>query len=62
MRRCFFLPCRFGYAAFGTSRGTISQNHAYVDNGTYTVSVTVTDKDGGASARIPSQPNGYVRS
>ena len=31
------------------AQGAISRNHTYDDNGTYTVSVTVTDKDGGVS-------------
>ncbi|HEV2712355.1 MAG TPA: PKD domain-containing protein, partial [Gaiellaceae bacterium] len=32
-----------------TSQGPISRSHTYDDNGTYAATVTVTDKDGGAS-------------
>jgi hypothetical protein len=34
-----------------TAQGSISQSHAYDDNGTYTVTVKVTDKDSAASAQ-----------
>jgi PKD repeat protein len=37
------------------SQGALSGNHSYVDNGTYTVSVTVTDKDSAASNTITFQ-------
>ena len=32
------------------ANGTISGNHVYADNGAYTVTVTVTDDDGGVTA------------
>src|SRR5262249_34834639 len=37
-----------------TTQGALSQAHTYINGGTYTVAVTVTDKDGGSST---AQPN-----
>jgi PKD repeat protein len=37
------------------TQGALSFNHTYLDNGTYTVNVTVTDKDGAASNTVSFQ-------
>src|SRR6185436_8976588 len=35
----------------GMGAGAIGGTHVYADNGTYTVTVTVTDKDGGSDTK-----------